>query len=91
MHNCSTVEPASKLTVEKLPWSEQEAKEKTDAGRQYNMKEGLDYRYNLFGSTRKPERLNSLEYTSAPRLANLFSKLHVAQPGEQESEEDVDS
>ena len=85
--DCSTVQPASKLTVERLPRSNQEAKAKTDAGRQYNMKEGLDYRYDLFGNVRKVERPDSPEYTSAPRLANLFAKLRAAQSGDQDDED----
>ena len=55
------------------------------------MKEELDYRYDLFGSARKIEKLNSPQCTSAPRLANLFAKLRAAQSGdgkEEEEEED---
>ena len=50
------------------------------------MKEGLDCRYYLFGNARKLEKLNSPEYTSAPRLAKLFAKLRAAQSGDQEDE-----
>ena len=38
--NCSTVEPAGHMTIEKLPLSNDEAKAKAEAGRQYNLKEG---------------------------------------------------
>ena len=72
------LEAPESLTIEKLSRFEEAAKAKTNMGRQHNMKEGLDYRYDLFGSARKEERLNSPEYTSAPRLANLFAKLRAA-------------
>ena len=89
--NSSTVAPASSLTFKKLPRSKEAAKVKTNLKRQYNMIEGLDYRYDLFGSTHKVERLNSHEYTSAPRLANLFAKLRAAQSGDGKEEEEEDS
>ena len=77
--NCSTVEPAGHMTIEKLPRSNDEAKAKTEASKQYNLKEGLDVRYDVFGDPEKWQRVSSPEYTSAPRLANLFSKLRAAQ------------
>ena len=78
-HSSSTVEPASHMTIEKMPKSNDEAKAKTEAGKRYNMKEGLDCRYDVFGDATKWQRVNSAEYISAPRLANLFSKLRVTQ------------
>ena len=51
--NSSTVEPASSLTIETLPQSKEASKAKTNVGTQYNMKERLDYRYDLFGSAAK--------------------------------------
>ena len=62
--NCSTVDLASRLTIERLPQSNQEAKAKNNANKQYNMKEGLDYRHYLFDSARKMEQLDSPEYTT---------------------------
>ena len=41
--NCSTIEPASKSTIEKSPRSETKAQAKVKHGRQSNMKEGLTW------------------------------------------------
>ena len=68
------------MTIERLPRSNAEAKAKLDRGRQYNMKEGLDARYDVFGgNSKKLELLNDPAYTSAGRIAHLFSRLRLAQ------------
>ena len=52
---------------------------KLDRNRQYNMKEGLDARYDVFGNAEKREKLNDPEYTSHRRIAPLFSAFRAAQ------------
>ena len=77
---CSTVLPAGKLMIERLPRSESEAKAKTDRGRTYNLKEGIDARYDVFGGDeKKKEMLNDPNYTSASRISLLFDRLKQAQ------------
>jgi len=73
--NCSTVEPASKLFIEKFPRSNAEAQSKLDNARQNNMKEGLDARYDVFGDAKKLEKMNDPAYTRAHRIAYL-NRLH---------------
>jgi len=88
---CSTVEPAANMMIEKLPRSNADAQAKLDRGRKYNLKEGLDARYDVFGGDRKKiELLNNPAYTSASRIAHLFSQLRLAQ-GNTETEEDSDN
>ena len=60
--------------IEKLPQSNTEAQRKLDRGRNCNMKEGLDARYDMCGGdTTKMERLDDPEYTSMCRIEDLFS------------------
>jgi hypothetical protein len=75
---CSTVLPAGNLQIERLPRSDAEAKGKFDRGRKYNLKEGLNTRYDIFGDSKKMEKLNAPAYTSAPRLDLLFTRLRLA-------------
>ena len=78
--NCSTLLPAGNLMIENLPTSNAEAKQKLERGRKYNLKEGLDARYDIFGGDeKKMERLNNPEYTSISRIQHLFSCLRAAQ------------
>ena len=87
---CRTVSPASNLHVEKLPHSNEEAKAKNDRDRQYNLREGVDARYDIFGGdTKKWEALSSDGFTRADRLAPLFLALRLAQgKGSAEEEEE---
>jgi hypothetical protein len=74
--------------IERMPRLNEEAQEKLNRGRQYNLKEGLDAWYNVFGGDcKKIELLNDPAYTSASRIALLFSQLRLAQ-GNAETEED---
>ena len=78
--NCATVLPAGNITIEKLPGSNAEAKAKLKRGRRYNMKEGLDARYNIFsGDTTIMEKINDPEYTCEHRISALFERLKIAQ------------
>ena len=70
------MEPVTKLMIERMPRSNAEAQKKLDCNRQYNMKEGLDARYDIFaGDKNKWELLNDKRYTSASRIHPLFEKL----------------
>jgi hypothetical protein len=74
--------------VEKLPNSNEESKAKLDRGHRYNLKEGLDARYDMWGGdSKKWEKLNDPEYTSAHRLAQLFQVLRAAQNSDETEEE----
>ncbi|KAL7523537.1 hypothetical protein ACHAWF_000560, partial [Thalassiosira exigua] len=78
--NCSTLEPATKLTIENLPASNAEAQAKLDRGRKYNLKEGLSASYDIYGGDKKKlDRLNSPAFASHARLENLFTCLRKSQ------------
>ena len=88
---CSTVLPAGKLMIERLPRSETEAKAKTDRGRNYNLKEGVDARYDVFGGDQKKrDMLNDPNYTSASRISLLFDRLKQAQGTADNSSSDTE-
>ena len=76
--SCSTVLPATKLTIEKLPRSNAEAQKKTDCGKQGNIKEGLSACYDVFCDTRKWHLVSSPAYVAPHRFTNLFDKLRAA-------------
>ena len=64
--------------IEKLPYSETEAKSKLERGRNYNQKEGADACYDVFGGDRnKWNLLEDPEYTSAERISISFGYLRV--------------
>ena len=66
--------------IERLPRSNVDAQEKLNRAWKYNLKEGLNARYDVFGGDRKQiELLNDPAYTSASRIAHLFSQLRLAQ------------
>ncbi len=71
--------PATNLQIKRLPTSNGEAQSKLDRARQYNLKEGLDAQYDVFGDDGKWEKLNDPAYTSACRIKLLFEKLKKAQ------------
>ena len=74
--------------IERLSRSNSDAQEKLNRARKYNLKEGLDARYDVFrGDRKKIELLNNPAYMSASRIAHLFSQLRLAQ-GNAETEED---
>ena len=76
---CSSIVPAGKLMIERLPRSETEAKSKLERGRNLNLKEGADARYDVFGRDRNKKKfLEYTEYTSAERISILFGRLRVA-------------
>ena len=79
------------MTIERMPRSNEEAQKKLDRNRQYNMKEGLDARYNIFaGDATKWEKLNDERYTSLSRLAPLFKKLRKAQAMNEKDENEIE-
>ena len=89
---CSTVLPAGNLQIERMPRSDQEAQAKLDRGRNYNMKEGVDARYDVFGGDNKKwEMLNDPRYTSASRLGLLFGRLRLTNGDEGGSDSDKDN
>ncbi|KAL7554211.1 hypothetical protein ACHAWF_017633 [Thalassiosira exigua] len=78
--NCSTVEPASRMNIERLPRSNKEAEAKLARDRKYNLKEGIDARYDVFGGdSEKWGKLNNPEFASARQLAPLFEALEKSQ------------
>ena len=86
---CSTVVPAGKLTIERLPRSEAEADAKLKRDRKYNLRLGIDDRYDVFGGNEnKKKLLEHPEYTSAARLSRLFECLEAAQGNVGEVESD---
>ena len=89
---CSSLVAAANLSIERLPHSNEEAKAKLDRNRQYNLREGVDARYDVFaGNEKKWEALKNPEFVSAIRLARLFAALRSAQgkcsAGEEEEED----
>ena len=86
---CSTVVPAGKLMIERLPRSEAEAEAKLKRDRKYNLRLGIDGRYDVFGGNEnKMKLLEHPEYTSAARLSSLFECLEAAQGKVGEAESD---
>ena len=78
--NCSTLQSTCKLMVEQLPGSNEEERQKLDQNRQYNLKEGIDSCYEIFGGdATKWEKLNNPHYISHLRIENIFSLLRTAQ------------
>ena len=66
--------------IERLPRSEAKAKAKLKCDRQYNLRFGVDARYDVFGgNTNKIKLLESPDYTSPARLSTLFERLEAAQ------------
>ncbi|KAL7516467.1 hypothetical protein ACHAWF_000056 [Thalassiosira exigua] len=71
--NCSTFEPASKVTIENIPTSNAEAQAKLDHGRRYNFKEGLSVSYDIFGGDKKKlDCLNSPAFASHAHIEHLL-------------------
>ena len=90
--NCSTLMPAGNLMIENLPQSNKDAKKKLDLDRKYNLKEGLDARYDIFGGdTEKMERLNDPAYVSTHGIHRLFNCLRKAQQKEIHNDTETDS
>ena len=91
---CSSVVPAGKLMIEKLPRSLAEAKAKVERDRQYNLQLGADARYDVFGGNEKKRKLlEDPAYTGADRVRHLFTKLRAAQrhkTNPEDSEDDGD-
>ena len=86
---CSTVLPAAKQMIERLPRSEAEAKEKLERDRQYNLKLGVDARYDVFGGdVNKIKLIEDPAYTSAARVNTLFECLEAAQEKVRAAESD---
>ena len=84
---CPTVIPVSHLRIEGLPRLNREVKAKLNRGQRYNMKKGLDARYNLFGGDgKKWEMVNDPRFTSASRLGCLFGRLRLANGNKDNSE-----
>ena len=78
------------MNIEKLPTSNADAQKKLDRGRKYNLKEGLDARYDVFGDSGKMEKLDSQNYTSLGRITRLFEALRAAQHQKKVAEEEHD-
>ena len=75
----STIVPAGKLIIEKLPCSETETNSKLERGRNLNLKEGADALYGVFGGDRNKNKLiEDPEYTNAECISILFGHLRVA-------------
>ena len=84
------------MNVECLPKSNAEAEAKLRRGRKGILKEGLDARYDIFGSEKKWALLNDPAYVRPERLKRLFRELELAQSaGKKETadgdEDSVDS
>ena len=66
---CSTVLSAGHLRIERLPRLDIEAQAKLDRGQRYDMREGLDAYYDVFGGdSKKWEMVNDPRFTSSSRL-----------------------
>ena len=79
------------MNIERLPRSNAEAQAKLDRDRQYNLKEGLDARYDFFGGdSKKWEKLNDPEFRSLRRVTPLFDALRRAQLKEDASDSESD-
>ena len=66
--------------IERLPRSEAEAQAKSKRDRQYNLKLGVDARYDVFGGdVYKIKLIEDPAYTSAARISTLFECLEAAQ------------
>ena len=75
--------------IERLPRSEAEAEAKLKRDRKYNLRLGIDGRYDVFGGNEnKMKLLEHPEYTSAARLSSLFECLEAAQGKVGEAESD---
>lgn len=76
---CTTLLPASRTTMQKLPTSNEEAKRKRDSGHKKNMHAGETARYDWHGGDERILNvINSKEYTSKDRLMPLFLALQEA-------------
>ena len=77
---CSSFVPAGKLMIERLPRTLPEAEAKLQRNRQYNLQQGADARYDVFGGNEKKRKsLEDPAYTSAARTRRLFDCLRAAQ------------
>jgi hypothetical protein len=85
------VEAAANMMIKRLSWLNVDTQAKLDCGRQYNLKEGLDTRYGVFGGDSKNlELLNDPAYTRSSCIKHLFLQLRLAQENVETEEENHD-
>ena len=76
---CSTIVPAAELHIERLPRSNQEAKEREERGTKKNIHSGIAARYDVHGGDEKKKALlDDPRYTSKERVKKLFQCLRAA-------------
>ena len=76
---CTTLLPACRTTIQKLPSSNEEARRKSESGHKKTMHVGESARYDWHGGDKRVLAItNSQEYTSKERLMPLFLELQAA-------------
>ena len=68
------------MNIEILPRSNEDVQAKINRGQNYNLKEGLDARYDVFGGDEtKHAKLNEAEFTDASRFVDLCRYIRASQ------------
>ena len=89
--SCKTTLPASESVRERLPRTNEEARERMNRGTKRSMWEGVSAKYDVFGGDKKKHALvNSAEYVAPARMTRFFECLRKAQKKKNTSNESDD-